>query len=152
MRLETAAEILDKAEFFDILTREDKRVLAFAAEWRRFGADKLVCEGDQVPDGAHILINGTLRATPVGEIAGKPYAISTPGTVISALALILAKPRLITVTAVVDSELLFVPRAAFRKLMEQSPDIAERAVEHIQRDLSRYMNALDPVKRKMKQS
>jgi CRP-like cAMP-binding protein len=152
MRLETAAEILDRAEFFDILTHEDKRLLAFAAEWRRVTADAVVCEGTEAPLGAHVLINGTLRATPVGEITGRPYTISQPGTVISTMALILAKPRMITVTAMVDSELLFVPRTAFRRLMEQSPDIAERAVEHIQRDLTRYMNALEPLRQKMKRS
>ncbi len=152
MRLETAAEILDRAEFFDILTHEDKRLLAFATEWQRFAADKVVCEGTEAPSGAHVLISGTLRATPTGEIAGRPYTISQPGTVISAMALILAKPRMITVTAMVDSELLFVPRASFRRLMDQSPDIAERAVEHIQRDLTRYLDALEPVRRKMKRS
>lgn len=150
MRLEEAAAVLSQAEFFDICDAEQKRLLAFASERRRFASDEIVCKGDVVPDGAHVLIEGTLKAKPEGEIAGKAYTISSPGSVISALALILAKPRLITVTAVIETDMLFVPRSAFRKLMQQSPDLAERAAAHIQNDLGQYLGALQPVGRRMR--
>lgn len=152
MRLEEAAAVLSQAEFFDICDEEQKRLLAFASERRRFAPDEVVCAGDVVPEGAHVLISGTLKAKPEGEIAGKPYTITQPGSVVSAMALILAKPRLITVTSVVESDMLFVPRAAFRKLMQHSPELAERAAAHIQNDLGRYLGALQPVGRKMRGS
>lgn len=150
MRLEEAAAVLDTAEFFDICSRDDKRLLAFASERRRFTPDDVVCRGEEIPAGAHILMTGTLKAKPEGEIAGKPYTISRPGSVVSALALILAKPRLITVSAVVESYMLFVPRSAFRKLMEQSPEVAARAIAYIQADLGRYVTALEPLRQRMR--
>jgi CRP-like cAMP-binding protein len=150
MRLDEAAAVLSQAEFFDICDAEQKRLLAFASERRRFAPDDVVCQGDVVPEGAHVLIVGTLKAKPVGAIAGKPYTISNPGAVISAMALILARPRLITVTAVIETDMLFVPRAAFRKLVEQSPDLAARAAAHIEKDLAAYLGALAPVGKRMK--
>ncbi|KKB13771.1 hypothetical protein VE25_00150 [Devosia geojensis] len=150
MRLDEAAAVLSQAEFFDICDAEQKRLLAFASERRRFAPDEVVCQGEVVPEGAHVLIEGTLKAKPVGAIAGKPYTISNPGAVISAMALILARPRLITVTAVIETDMLFVPRSAFRKLVEQSPDLAARAAAHIEKDLTAYLGALQPISKKMR--
>ena len=65
-------------------------------------------------------------------------------------ALILAKARPLTVTAVTDCEALFVPRHAFMKLVQQSPELAQRAVAKIEQDLGDYLGALEPARRKMK--
>ena len=66
------------------------------------------------------------------------------------MALILGKPRPVTITAVTDSRALFVPRSAFLKLVQQSPDLAQRAVARVERELGNYLGALEPVRRKMK--
>jgi CRP-like cAMP-binding protein len=150
MRLDDAAGVLSYADFFEICDEEEKRLLAFASEWRRFAADDVVYKAGDIPTGAHVLITGTLKAKPEGPGAGKPYAISEPGSIVSAMALILAKPRPVTVTAVIDCETLLVPRQAFLKLVEQSPDLAQRAMARIQKDLGSYLGALEPVRAKMK--
>ena len=130
-----AAEALGQAEFFDICDEEQRRMLALAGD---------------MPQGAFVLVDGTLKAKPEGPGAGKPYAISEPGSVVSAMALILGKPRPVTITAVTDSRALFVPRSAFLKLVQQSPDLAQRAVARVERELGNYLGALEPVRRKMK--
>ena len=145
-----AAEALAQAEFFDICDDEQRRMLAFAGDKRRFDPDAVLYQAGEVPLGAFVLISGTLKAKPEGPGAGKPYAISEPGSVVSAMALILNKSRPVTITAVTDVEVLFVPRHAFLKLVQQSPDLAQRAVARIERDLGNYLGALEPVKRKMK--
>jgi CRP-like cAMP-binding protein len=145
-----AAEALARAEFFDICDDEQRRMLAFAGDTRRFEADAVLYKAGDVPLGAFVLISGTLRAKPEGPAAGKPYAMSEPGSVVSAMALILAKPRPITITAVTECQTLFVPRQAFLKLVQQSPDLAQRAVERVQRDLGNYLGALEPVRARMK--
>lgn len=149
MRLDDAAAVLAQAEFFDICDSEQKRLLAFASERRRFAPDEVVCRGDVAPKGAHVLISGTLKAVPEAQIGGKPYTIASPGSVISAMALLLDRPRLITVTAVVHSELLFVPRTAFRRLVEESPDLAGRVARRIESGLGSYIGALEPLRRRM---
>jgi len=147
MRLDDTAAVLYTADFFEICDDEQKRLLAFASEWRRFAADDVLYKAGDEPKGAHVLVDGTLRARPEG---GKPYAISEPGSVVSSMALILSKPRPVTVTAVTDCRTLLVPRQAFLKLCEQSPDLAQRAVVRIQKDLNAYLGALEPARVKMK--
>ena len=142
-----AADALAQAEFFDICDDEQRRMLAFAGETRQVDADAVLYQSGDIPQGAYVLISGTLKAKPE---AGKPYAISEPGSVVSAMALILAKPRPVTISAVTECQVLFVPRQAFLKLVQQSPDLAQRAVARIQQDLGNYLGALEPVRRKMK--
>ena len=145
-----AAEALAQAEFFDICDEEQRRMLAFAGEVRHFEPDAVLYQAGDVPQGAFILISGTLKAKPEGQGAGKPYAVSEPGSVVSSMALILAKARPVTVTAVTECEALFVPRNAFMKLVQQSPELAQRAVARVERDLGNYLGALEPARRKMK--
>ena len=145
-----AAEALAQAEFFDICDDEQRRMLAFAGDRRHFDPDEVLYKAGDVPLGAFVLISGTLKAKPEGQGAGKPYAVSEPGSVVSAMALILAKARPVTITAVTDCEALFVPRHAFMKLVQQSPELAQRAVARVERDLGNYLGALEPARRKMK--
>ncbi|MEO5805343.1 cyclic nucleotide-binding domain-containing protein [Devosia sp.] len=149
MRLDDAAAVLSYAEFFTICDDEQKRLLAFSSERRRFDPDDIIYKAGDPPLGAHVLIAGTLKVKP-NDKASKSAAISEPGSVVSAISLILSKPRPITITAVIDCETLFVPRAAFLKLCQQSPDLAERAAARIQTELETYLGALEPVRGKMR--
>lgn len=143
-----AAEALARAEFFDICDDEQRRMLAFAGDLRRFAADDVLYKAGDMPFGAFVLLSGTLKSTPEGQ--GKPHAISEPGSVVSAMALILSKPRPVTIMAVTDCQTLFVPRTAFLKLVQQSPDLAQRAVARVERELGNYLGALEPARWKMK--
>ncbi|MHA6689223.1 Crp/Fnr family transcriptional regulator [Devosia sp. A449] len=142
-----AAEALAQAEFFDICDDEQRRMLAFAGDLRRFDPDAVLYQAGAVPEGAYVLVDGTLKAKPD---SGKPYTIAEPGSVVSAMALILAKPRPVSISAVTECTALFVPRTAFLKLVQQSPELAQRAVARVERDLGDYLGALEPVRRKMK--
>ena len=144
-----AAEALGQAEFFDICDEEQRRMLAFASDMHQFDADAVLYKAGDMPQGAFVLVDGTLKAKPEGPGAGKPYAISEPGSVVSAMALILGKPRPVTITAVTDSRALFVPRSAFLKLANQAPDLAKRAADRIRTDLMGYLGAIEQVKPKI---
>lgn len=125
-------------------------MLGFASDRQHVDADDIVYKAGDVPKGAYVLISGTLKVKNEGPEAGKPYALSEPGSVISPTALILEKPRTVTITAVTDCELLFVPRPAFLKLLRNYPDLAQKAVQRVERELNSYLHALDPLRRKMK--
>jgi len=148
--MDDAAAILARADFFSMCDEEQRRMLGFASDRRHVDADDIIYKAGDVPQGAYVLIEGTIKARNVGVEAGKPYALSEPGSVVSAMALILDKPRPVTITAVTDCELLFVPRSAFLKLVRQYPELAQKAVQRIEGELSGYLTALDPLKRKMK--
>jgi CRP-like cAMP-binding protein len=117
-----AAEALGQAEFFDICDDEQRRMLAFAGDIRHFDPDAVLYKAGDMPLGAFVLVEGTLKAKPEGPGAGKPYAISEPGSVVSAMALILAKPRPVTITAVTDAQALFVPARRFSSSCSSRPN------------------------------
>ena len=145
--MDDAATILASADFFDICSDEQRRMLAFASEKEIFARGATLSRSGEVALGAHILVSGRLSIRPDGQ--AKPYAVEHVGAVISAMALILSKPRPLTVVAETGVETLFVPRNAFMKLAKQSPDLARRAAERIQRDLISYVSALQQVRGKI---
>jgi len=152
MRMDDAAGVLARADFFEICDENQRQLLGFASDRRHFDADAVIYKAGTVPQGAHVLIEGTVRARREGAEAGRPYALSEPGSVISLMALILDKPRPVTFTAVTDCQMLFVPRAAFLKLVRQDPSLAQRAAARIGDDLGSYLGALQPLRRSMKES
>ena len=146
MQHDDAAIILANADFFEICNDEERRMLAFASERKRYASGSVIAKSGDVPDGPLILISGTVSVTPDGDGEPNPYVVSQPGTLIGSAALVIAKPRPMTITAVTIVEILFVPRRAFLKLANQSPELAKRAASRIRADLSSYLEALGPIR------
>jgi len=145
MLLDDAATILAHADFFEICDNEQRRLLAFASEKRLHVSGAIVSKGGEVPGGAHILVTGVLQITYEGG-EGRGQDVSEPGTVIGLMALVLNKPRPLTVRALSAAETLYIPRTAFLKLAQQSPDLAQRAADRIRSELTRYLSAIDPMR------
>lgn len=142
MQLDDAAMILGRADFFEICDAEQRRVLAHASERRRHRPGTVVYRSGEVPDGAHVLISGTVATTRDGG-EDNPFLIHNQGAVLGAMALVLASPRPVTVKAIDAVETLFVPRAAFMALCQRQPELAARAAERIKGDLGLYLSAID---------
>ena len=145
MQLDDAATILSRADFFDICDAEQRRLLAFASERKRYRPGTLVYSTGDASDGAHILVSGTLSTTHPGH-EDNPFLVHKPGSVMGTMALVVSKPRLVTVKAVDSVETLFVPRTAFMKLCNQYPDLAARAAQRIRRELGGYLGAIETMK------
>jgi CRP-like cAMP-binding protein len=142
MQLDDAATILSHADFFEVCSVEQRRLLAFAAERKKYRPGAVIHEAGEVPEGAHVLVSGTVQTTQPGA-EGNPYIIHQQGALLGVTALVVAKPRPVTLKAIDAVETLFVPRSAFMKLATQYPDLAARAAERIRRDLSGYLNAVE---------
>lgn len=148
MQLDDAATIIGRADFFDICDAEQRRLLAFASERKRFRPGAVIYSSGDTPDGAHVLVSGTVATTQQGA-EESPYLIHDSGAVLGAMALILSKPRPVTAKAVDAVETVFVPRTAFLKLCNQSPDLAARAADRIRRDLTGYLTAIEGLRPKL---
>jgi CRP-like cAMP-binding protein len=149
MQLDDVAAVLASADFFEVCDAEQRRLLAFVSEAKRFPAGgRLFTYGD-ISDGAYVLISGSLSASDKPDGEGEMRVISEPGTLLGELGLVLARPRRATVTAKTTAETLFVPRQAFLKLAAQFPALAERAAERIERDLSSFLGAIDQVRKRI---
>lgn len=149
MQIDDAAGILAGADFFDVCTDEERRMLAFASERKRYAAGSIILESGEVPDGPQVLISGSISITPDGTGEPNPMVVSQPGAVISLVSLIVERPRRVTVRAISIVETLVVPRTSFVKLANQSPQLAARAASRIRRDLITFVSAVAPMKAKL---
>lgn len=142
MQLDDAATILGRADFFEICDAEQRRLLAFASERKKFRPAAVIYASGDLPEGAHVLVSGTVSSTQDGA-EDNPFLIHEPGAVLGAMALVIAKARPVTIKAVDAVETLFVPRTAFMKLANQYPDLAARAAARIRRELTDYLGAIE---------
>ena len=147
MQLDDATTILGRADFFEVCDAEQRRLLAFASERKKYRPNTVIYESGSVPEGAHVLVAGTLATYQQGD-ESNPFVIAQQGSVVGAMSLIVARPRPVTVKAIDQVETLFVPRVAFMKLCNQSPALAARAAERIRRELMGYVGAVEQVKTK----
>jgi CRP-like cAMP-binding protein len=148
MQLDDATTILGRADFFEVCDAEQRRLLAFASERKKWRAGSVIYEAGELPEGAHVLVTGTVATYQQGDEAN-PFVISSQGAVLGAMSLVVARPRPVTVKAVDNVETLFVPRSAFLKLANQAPDLALRAADRVRRELTGYLSAVEQVKAKI---
>lgn len=148
MQLDDAASILGRADFFEVCDAEQRRLLAFSAERKRYRPGSVIYAAGDRPEGAHVLISGTVATTQQGD-DDNPYLIHNVGAVIGAMSLVVERPRPVTVRAVDAVETLMVPRAAFLKLANQSPELAARAAQRIREDLLGYLGAIEGVRTRL---
>lgn len=148
MQLDDAATILSRADFFEVCDVEQRRLLAFASERKKYRPGTVIYQSGDVPEGAHVLVSGTV-ATTQNEAEDNPYLVHEQGAVLGLMALVVAKPRPVTLKAIDAVETLFVPRSAFMKLAQQYPDLAARAADRIRRGLTGYLGAIESVRPKM---
>ncbi len=151
MQLDDAATILGRADFFEICDAEQRRLLAFASERKKFRPGTVIYAAGDVPEGAHVLVSGTVSSTQAGA-EDNPYLIHEVGAVMGAMALVLAKSRPVTIKAVDAVETLFVPRTAFLKLATQYPDLAARAADRIRSELAGYLAAIEEARGRFRKS
>ncbi|RUT30136.1 cyclic nucleotide-binding domain-containing protein [Arsenicitalea aurantiaca] len=144
MQLDDQATILARADFFKICTGEQRRLLAFSSQRLRHAPGTIIYKSGEVPEGAHVLVSGSVASAYDGE--ANPYIVSTSGALMGPTSLVLAKPRPVTITAVDQVETLHVPRSAFLKLLNQNPDLAQRAADRLRAELTGYLGAISDIR------
>lgn len=145
MQLDDAATILGRADFFEVCDAEQRRLLAFASERKKFRPGSVIYASGDVPEGAHVLISGTVATLQDGA-EDDPFLVHETGALLGAMGLVVAKPRPVTLKAIDAVETLLVPRAAFMKLANQYPQLAARAAERIRLELTAYLGAIEKVR------
>jgi len=145
MQLDDAATILGRADFFEVCDAEQRRLLAFASERKKFRPGSVIYASGDVPEGAHVLISGTVATLQDGA-EDNPFLVHETGALLGAMGLVVAKPRPVTLKAIDAVETLLVPRAAFMKLANQYPQLAARAAERIRLELTAYLGAIEKVR------
>ncbi|MCZ4272269.1 cyclic nucleotide-binding domain-containing protein [Maritalea porphyrae] len=141
MSLEEITAILKLADPFQTLSDEQLKLIGFVSDTRKLAADEILFSEGAIADGAYILVSGALVSSHAGSKSSGP-ALDQKGMTFGELALIVNKPRPATVTATRDSELIFVPRTHFKRLIENYPDLAAKVAARIKLSINRYVHAL----------
>ncbi len=144
MQLDDATTILGRADFFTVCNAEQRRLLAFASERKKFRPNAVIYQAGDVPEGAHVLVSGTIATYQQGD-ESNPFVVNTPGALLGAMSLVVAKPRPVTVKAIDNVETLLVPRSAFMKLANTTPDLAARVADRIRAELVGYLGEIERV-------
>ncbi len=144
MELDDYTSALAEADFFRICDDEQRRLLAFSSERRSFNAGDVIYKRGDASEGAFVLMTGEVLVGDSDGTSFKPQRISEHGAVLGEMGLILSRARRASLRAATDVELLFVPRAAFAKLMRQFPLIAERAAMRIEEEMNSFLGAMEP--------
>ncbi len=93
-------------------------------------------------DGFYLVDDGLLKVNVVSEAGGERIlAILGPGDLVGELAIIDGAPRSASVSAIRDTKLRFVSRAAFESVGERQPEL----YRHMMVLLSRRLRAIDDV-------
>jgi len=98
MQLDDATTILGRADFFEVCDAEQRRLLAFASERKRFRPNSIIYQAGDVPEGAHVLVSGTMATYQEGD-DDHPFVISQVGSTVGAMSLVIAKPRPVSARA-----------------------------------------------------
>lgn len=110
----------------------------------------MILKRGEIPLGAQVLISGSVSIMAEDGGEPNPHVVSQPGAVLSTLSLVIGRPREVTVTAVSIVETLLVPRTAFLKLANQSPELALRAARRVRQEMGAFVSTVEPLKGRIK--
>lgn len=124
-------------DLFADFNDEQMRLLAFASEAVSLGAGEVLFTAGEPANGGYVLVSGRLAVEGEDEVAG--FVIEPPALV-GEMGLMLTRPRPQTVVTRLASELLFVPREPFLKILRSDPALAESVANTLRAELANYLD------------
>ena len=139
-------DVLAATDLFAGLARDDLDALAGLATERRVLRETLVVRRGDTDASLLILVNGRLRVTAVSaEGREVTLRVMEAGTFLGEIALLDGRSRSADVTAMTDSTLLVVDRAAFLPFLSSRPDLMLRLMALLCDRLRRSSAAFEDV-------
>ena len=147
MALDDDVRILSRVGLFEGFTPEQLRLLAFGAETTALPAGRKLYREDDEADSAYVVADGRIVLYREADGPAVPVGFADAGSILGELALIADTRRPTSASAAVDSQILRLSRAMFRRILEEYPDIAvylhQRIAEELQAMVER-IGALAP--------
>ncbi|ACL56024.1 cyclic nucleotide-binding domain-containing protein [Methylobacterium nodulans] len=134
MALDDDIAILASSPLFGLMTRDALRLIGFAAERRSLAPEAVLFERGDPADGAYVVLHGTIRLDP--RLPGTPPVEAGPATLIGRIALFLPQERPTTARAASAAEVMVIPRALMRRVLEVFPDAAAAIHDALAEDLA----------------
>ena len=135
MALDDDIRLIGSVGFFEGLTTEQLRLLAFGAESMRLSAGRELYREGAAADGAFIIAAGEMDLTTLKGNRLVTLKSLGPGAILSDVALIAPTRRATGAMARTDCELLRIGRTLFRRILTEYPETAALLQERFAREL-----------------
>lgn len=137
MALDRDLELLSGVTFFEGISSEALKLLAFSADPRDFADKERIFSAGDHAEGGYVVIEG--RIDLVDERMKPPKVLERlgPGGLIGEIALLVDTRRPTSAMAVGPTRVLSIRRALFRRMLEGYPDIAVSLRDRIAERLTR---------------
>ncbi|WP_176085035.1 cyclic nucleotide-binding domain-containing protein [Martelella sp. HB161492] len=145
MALSRDIEVLRRTDLFSGFTGDQLLLVAFTARQIRLEPGELLLRENDISEGAYVVAEGKLSL----EAGGQSCGIAGPGSVLAEVALVSPIAHRLTATADLRSEIFFISREAFIKLVGEYPDIGEAMDRRLRQGFAEMVSALDSVRTRL---
>ncbi|MDH7798012.1 MULTISPECIES: Crp/Fnr family transcriptional regulator [unclassified Beijerinckia] len=139
MSLEDDIRTLSAVPVFDQMEVEAVRLIAFSGITRNLKADEVLFKTGDTSEGGYLVLNGRIAIEQNGNVARH---IAGAGTLIGEVALIAETECGATATALQPTQVLFVSRTLFRRVLGEFPVSANRLKTRMAERLTRTSREL----------
>ena len=152
MSLENDIAALRKVALFASLSDEEVRHLAFGAEPVSLSSSRWLYRIGQRAEGAIVLVSGSVQLFANEDDRDQSVLLDQPGTIMGETALIAAKAWNNSAASEEGAELLRVPRALFRRVIEEYPDSASRLQAYFAKQIDETLAEIAPAADKLRRT
>jgi len=145
MALDRDISLLSRVALFHGFTPEQLRLLAFGAEREPVPQGTMLFREGDTADGGYVVAAGQIDLV---IAKGRRHVLidsATEGGLVGETALIAANRRASDAVANVDSEVLFVPRALFHRMLREYPETAAYLHGRLAQSVRRIMGQIEEV-------
>lgn len=126
MSLDQIIALLGRLPIFQALGHEHLQLIAFNAERRHYVTGELLYDEGEEGNGGMVILAGEVALNKQFDDGIVEEGVVGPGEMAGELAMIAPIERPTSARALVETDVLFVPRDLFRRVLEEFPDAAKR--------------------------
>lgn len=124
MHLEEAIEHLCKVQLFQGFPEDQLRLLAFGSEQLSLRPGDIVFRQNDLSDGGYVILSGQVDLVIHKDGEEIPVAKFMSHALVGEVALISVNRRVTTAIARTPAQLMHIPRAVFRRMLDEYPELA----------------------------
>lgn len=144
MALDQDIGLLSRVPLFASFHRDALRLLASSAQPLHLSGGDVLFEAGDPADGGYVVAKGGIALV---DKEGRTFGdILLPERLIGELALLTPTFRPVSAVAKIPTALLYLPRATFRKILEEYPAIAKILALHLRNRITGLSNELSQVR------
>lgn len=147
MSLDTDIEILKRVSLFSDFKPGQLRLLAFGCEARTLDAGTELFKQGTYSDGGYVVVWGSVDLVTVPD--QKTISSHNSAALLGELALITETEHPATAVTTQRTQVLKIPRALFRRMLEEYPDLASILQKRIAQSMHDFVNRLDIIRAKL---